>query len=383
MKIFLLMILCFGFYFPSTVSAYTDVPSTNDYYQAITYLADQGIIQQNDLYYPNRSINRAEFLKIILLSQSDPFVASEDINSNCFHDVKTSDWFAPYVCVAKEKGLISGYAGNIFKPENTIILPEALKIITTVYQIPTEISPETPWYIPYLNSVQSLHIVPSSFQYIFQPVTRGQMAEMIWRIKTKPENISSTNISSLLPAPCYYMEKTYPPNIDEKRVEETWLQWYNDVRTNLGLSPYIYNIHLKRSAIVWSSIAKQRGSISHKRDGQTAYYDYKLIEQWFANLGLRFQNINRSTFTENIGWGIYSCSQSDCTDDLLASIRTTFDFFMSEKGKSYAPHYKSIVQPYFKEIGLGIVLDPNTRRYYLTVHYGTQITSQPGGICTY
>ena len=84
---------------------------------------------------------------------------------------------------------------------------------------------------------------------------------------------------------------------------------------------------------------------------------------------------------ENIGWGTYSCSDTECTDELLKSVKTTYAFFMSEKGRKYSPHYDSIVNPNYRIIGLGIVVDEKRGKYYLTVHYGTALTSPALGIC--
>ena len=165
------------------------------------------------------------------------------------------------------------------------------------------------------------------------------------------------------------------------KVRTTWLQWYNDARNDQGLAPYVYDVQLDRTAATWSEYSKDKGSITHKRPGQTAYYDYWLIKDWFKNLGLEFANVNGETYTENIGWGYYNCSGSDCTDQLLDSIRTTFDFFMGEKNQSYRPHYESIMNAGFKKIGLGIAIDPDAKKYYLTVHYATEITSHPAGVC--
>ena len=100
---------------------------------------------------------------------------------------------------------------------------------------------------------------------------------------------------------------------------------------------------------------------------------------WFESLGLEFKNIGGITYTENIGWGPYSCSEEDCTEELEDALRSTFDFFMSEAGQAYRPHYNSVMNNGFKEMGLGIAVDERAKRYYVTVHYGTQIVSGPEG----
>jgi hypothetical protein len=82
--------------------------------------------------------------------------------------------------------------------------------------------------------------------------------------------------------------------------------------------------------------------------------------------------MNRSKHTENVGYGYYHCTDSDCTSELIASIRTTWNFFMSEKGKSYDAHYRSIINPYFTKVGMDIIIVPGEKRYYLTMHFITE-----------
>lgn len=176
---------------------------------------------------------------------------------------------------------------------------------------------------------------------------------------------------------CDVPAEDLPANVDLGKVRATWLDWENSERAANGLSPYTYNEDLNRTATIWSEASKQKGYIDHKRPGQTAYYDYKIIEAWFKNLGLEFKNIHSKTFTESIAWEYYSCSDTDCTDTLTTAIRKGFNFFTSEKGKKYAPHYDAIINPEFTQIGLGIIIDKSTGKYYLTVHYGTEITAHP------
>lgn len=174
---------------------------------------------------------------------------------------------------------------------------------------------------------------------------------------------------------CDIPPEDLPANVDLSKVRATWLDWENQLRAENGLPAYTYNEDLFRTATIWSETSKQKGYIDHKRPGQSAYYDYKIIESWFKNLGVEFKNINRKTFTESIAWEYYSCNESDCTDKLTAAIRKGFNFFISEKGKKYSPHYDAIINPEFTQIGLGIIIDKAAGKYYLTVHYGTEITS--------
>jgi hypothetical protein len=169
--------------------------------------------------------------------------------------------------------------------------------------------------------------------------------------------------------------------VDLKEVRRVWLSWTNAERTIGGLKPFTANPQLDRSAVTWSRFSRDRGEMSHKRDGQTAYYDYAIITKWFQNLGLTFRNTNRMTYSESIGYGPYNCSQEVCTQKLISSLRSTFDFYLKEKNRKSRPHYGAIVNTEFKIQGMGIAIDPDAKRYYVTIHYATAITSKAIPIC--
>jgi len=175
---------------------------------------------------------------------------------------------------------------------------------------------------------------------------------------------------------CLPQSPYVPKNVDLAKVRTAWLSWYNAARKANGLPAYAYDPNLDRTATLWSDLAKQKGKIAHKRPGQTVYYDYQRMVSWFKTLGLTFPNVKGMTFVENIGWDYYGCSASsaDCTDQMIASIQHTYNFFIGEKNKKYRAHYDSIMGKQFKKIGLGLAVDSISKKYYLTVHYATAVT---------
>lgn len=172
-----------------------------------------------------------------------------------------------------------------------------------------------------------------------------------------------------------------PESIDMDRVRDAWFGWYNEYRATLGLPPYENDATLERTAGNWSYYSVKRGTIDHRRAWQAPYYDYRAIESWFGRFGLSFKNDKGITFTENIGWGVYSCEEDDCTDELIASIRTTWDFFVGEKNKANRSHYNAIVNGKFTKMGLGVAVDRAAKRYYLTAHFATDFASSPPPFC--
>ncbi len=377
---FIVIIFFTLFFGKGNVHAYSDVGQDSPFLDAITFTTDKGLTKgyRDGSFRPHHLITRAEFIKLMVFSSVPENFTLE--GTPCFNDVSKSDWFFTYVCYAKKEKIVKGYEDGSFKPEQYITFAEAAKIVSEMYGSKDPL-PGKYWYSSYLSDLSNSHAIPETVHYINQEVTRGEVVEMIWRLMEKITDRSSPKAPEIEENRC---QKTVQENfdtIDMGTVTTTWLQWYNDARKEQGLPSYKYNVQLNRTAAEWSEYSKARGFIDHKRPGQTAYYDYGMIKEWFKKKGLEFRAVHGATFTENIGWDYYACSSDDCTENLTKAIRHTFDFFMNEKGKSYKPHYESIMNREFREIGVGISLDPGKKRYYLTVHYGTEIVSNPDAIC--
>ncbi|MGI6026273.1 MAG: S-layer homology domain-containing protein [Candidatus Scatomorpha sp.] len=113
--------------FWSETNAYTDVAAGSWYNIAVSTLSNMGILggYEDGTFRPNASITRAEFAKIAV-----SFFDWADVYAvNSFVDVRDSAWYANYVAVAAELGLIEGYGGNVFRPDATITRAEACTII--------------------------------------------------------------------------------------------------------------------------------------------------------------------------------------------------------------------------------------------------------------
>lgn len=162
-------------------------------------------------------------------------------------------------------------------------------------------------------------------------------------------------------------------HVDMIKVRATWMSWYNEYRTSLGLGSYGYDTRLDSTSHDWNiEFTRGKWENHHRRNPWDSYYDFPVIDAWFSSRGIDPKVINRSKHTENVWYWYYNCNRQDCTDDLIASIRTTWNFFLSEKGKSYDAHYRTIINPYFTKIGMDIITVPGEKRYYLTSHFITE-----------
>lgn len=166
-------------------------------------------------------------------------------------------------------------------------------------------------------------------------------------------------------------------NIDMARVELAWLSWVNMARAEKGLAPYTTHSALSTTAQEWAEFSANRGYTTHGRPGDgctgaTNYvcYNYNAIDQWLKDRGVNATNVNRSTHTENVGFGGFKCLDSDCTDEAIAAIKSTYNFFYKEKTYN-GVHYRTMVNPNFKHLGLGVSV--KNGKYYLAAHYSTPL----------
>lgn len=163
------------------------------YNSAISYLKNNKIIEGYDdgTFRPDNKINRAEFMKIIITAKYNQDYIDINSKNSCFNDVRTQ-WFAPYVCIAKNKNIVSGYSNGYFKPSQNISFVEAAKILSEVYGL--EVIKGNNWYEGYVKTLQDNNYIPSTVGILNKKITRGEMAELIWRIKEKKKDQSSVDL---------------------------------------------------------------------------------------------------------------------------------------------------------------------------------------------
>lgn len=355
------------------------------YEDAVRYLEDNEIIEgyPDGSFKPEDSVNRAEFTKIIVGAKlgSEPAKPS----SNCFPDVNKDAWYATWVCYAKDNGIIGGYPDNTFKPAENINLAEAAKILVNTLNINMSSDTSGDWYEVFIRSMQNLSYIPDSFGTVSQLVNRSQMAEMVYRIMeeitSKPAKSFVFEEASSPSTNLTCADQDVPSSVDIDTVRATWFSWVNQARNADDLNSYGPSEVLDATAQAWSDYSADVGVMSHTRPGQTDYYDYSLITQWFTDLGVTFKNAGGWTYSENIGRTYLNCDESDCTQELIDGSKLIFDAYMAEKGTSYTDHYDSVMSSAFKI--MGVAWSFSGTDVYITVHYAAELDQTPNLTCNF
>lgn len=172
---------------------FPDVGTRNQ--AAIEFLHQVDVIQgyPDGTFRPRKPLNRAELLKVVMLGMG---ISPTAEYQNCFPDVK-QEWFAGFVCYAKNQEWIAGYTDDTFRPDQFITKAEALKIIFNITGL-TEAGVEgfvytngelfedvttAEWYSYYVYDAKDRGLLEQSVGkfYPANNITRGEFSEIVFR----------------------------------------------------------------------------------------------------------------------------------------------------------------------------------------------------------
>ncbi len=196
-----ILVLGMGIPSPAALSAGAPFPDMEKswfgYQDAVRYLMARDAISgyPDGTFKPTATVNRAEFLKLVIRSHN----SVEPIGSDCFADVPADAWYARYVCAAKRRNIVKGYdtaSGSMFKPEQTVVFAEAVKMLQLAHgKTITEPAGER-WYKPYVDLLDQEKIL-GSWSYIpWAPLTRERAADLIARYQRYDDERLIGNLSA-------------------------------------------------------------------------------------------------------------------------------------------------------------------------------------------
>ena len=182
---------------------FTDIPFNHPDATALKYLKDNGIMTgyQDGSFRPDKQVNRAEVIKIIVKALGEP--KDIGLHRNCFNDVK-EEWFAPYGCYAKWKGWVKGYNDGGYHPSNNVTRAELLKMVVEAYGLTLESAP------PSNSAFTSLNTDTWSTRYVWTAEANGLMTA--WKDNT-PENLGSPATRLEVATAIYTLEFNQVPTI--------------------------------------------------------------------------------------------------------------------------------------------------------------------------
>lgn len=169
---------------------FSDVNSGDYFYEAVTYLSCNGVISgyPDNTFRPYNSASRAQFMKIVVLSQGwklvNPLIPS-------FSDIPYGSTFYQYIETAKARGIIDGYSDGTFRPgENVsrgqvckiVALARAWKLINPFVATFNDV-PKGSTFFQHIETAVQKGVINGYGNGSFgpgNPATRGQIAKIIY-----------------------------------------------------------------------------------------------------------------------------------------------------------------------------------------------------------
>jgi murein DD-endopeptidase MepM/ murein hydrolase activator NlpD len=174
----------------STSTSFSDVPESHPNYDAITYLASEGVIggYPDGTFRPDNSVTRAEALKFIMVGAGNGL----EVSDLPFGDISSNDWFYNYVSTAYLRSVVSGYPDGTFKAGNLVNRAEFFKMLLVAMDIPipTNVSKDpftdvgiNDWPAPYFQYVKDHELIDATLRaWPTAGMKRGDVAEAMYRL---------------------------------------------------------------------------------------------------------------------------------------------------------------------------------------------------------
>ena len=352
-------------------AAFSDVSADHPNADAINYVQSAGIVSgyADGTYRPNQTINRAEFTKIIVGATRDASNIDscnwESMGQN-LSDIPSNAWFTKYVCVARMDGIIAGYPDGTFGPSKPINFVEAAKILALQFNVQGAALDDSVWYRPYVMGLEKKRAIPTSIAFFDQKLTRGEMAEMIFRLKTgnvdKPslsytDFPSDTSTSTLGEIPdgvtALFTRSTYPVDLFNFFISGSFAKNYTKVayvaaetqpldQIKNKILEDVTSLHKEFLSLVKNNYTRESLTAFHEKD----YFDIagKLYDNNFEPFTKEeLATIAQDKFEEGIHWlsiDFQIGNPYPPNEKLLALFRPLKFFVMTNRSRG--PDYDSI-----------------------------------------
>ncbi|MBE6956983.1 MAG: hypothetical protein E7450_05985 [Ruminococcaceae bacterium] len=165
--------------------AFDDVKQGAWYYEAVDFAVENGIMSgyNADKFGPNDTLNRAMVVQVLYNKEGQPALNGM---KHSFSDVPASQWFNNAVTWGSNRGVVSGFGGGVFKPEDAVTIEQVAVILWNYSNTPagygdlSEVGSHSDWAANALRWAVDkglLNNVP--FTNATEKATRAQTAQML------------------------------------------------------------------------------------------------------------------------------------------------------------------------------------------------------------
>ena len=178
------------------LSVFMDVNQRHAHSEAIAYVKSNGIVSgyADGTFRPNQIVNRVELLKILV--EAEYRQTPEGKRAFSYTDTIPEAWYKRYVQVSSCLDIVGGYPDGSLKPDQGVSVTEASKMISNAFQFENNTKSDV-WYEGFINNLAIRGALPTTIENIESALTRGQVAEIIYRLKSGKTKLATHTLTSL------------------------------------------------------------------------------------------------------------------------------------------------------------------------------------------
>ena len=166
-------------------AGFSDVAKSDWHYNAVSFAVENGIMSGYNAttFGPNDTLTRAMVVQVLYNKEGQP--ALNGLKHN-FSDVPASQWFNNAVTWGSDRGVVSGFGGGVFKPEDAVTIEQVAVILWNYTNTPAgfgdlgEVGSHSDWAANALRwAVDEGILANVPFTNATEKATRAQTAQML------------------------------------------------------------------------------------------------------------------------------------------------------------------------------------------------------------
>lgn len=144
-------------------------------------------------FYPDRMVTRAEFAKIAVMASVYRDYVASGMNTSPFADVQYTHWAAPYVKLASVNKFVTGYPDSTFKPENNVLMEEAVTVVVKMLGYNDDDFAAS-WPYGQIGVAKNTGLLENISASMGDYLTRGDVAQLIYNtLRAKPKSTTQAD----------------------------------------------------------------------------------------------------------------------------------------------------------------------------------------------
>ena len=135
-------------------SVFSDIDGSEYYANSAIFLESNDIMKgyPDGSFGPQKSVTRSEMAALVCRISGLEHIANVKKGPTSFYDVPQTHWASGYIVAAAERNIISGDGNGYFRPEDTVLFEEAVKMVVSALGLCDNITPDlSDWSAPYIK----------------------------------------------------------------------------------------------------------------------------------------------------------------------------------------------------------------------------------------